>query len=82
MCPALHSLTEFVTRVRGGMPEKRIVLVEMAFKILDKDGSGVVTIADIAGTYNVDMHPKARQRLLSRQKSSIESAYQPHEAAG
>lgn len=55
------SLTEFVTRVRGGMPEKRIVLVEMAFKVLDKDGSGVVTITDIAGTYNVDMHPKARR---------------------
>ena len=32
-------------------------LVEAAFKILDKDGSGVIDIYDIQGIYNAKKHP-------------------------
>jgi calcyphosin len=32
-------------------------LVERAFKKLDRDGSGVVEVADLVGVYNAKKHP-------------------------
>ena len=34
--------------------------MHLAFKKLDKDGSGVVDIHDIKGTYNASRHPEVR----------------------
>jgi hypothetical protein len=34
--------------------------VHLAFKKLDKDGSGVVDIHDIKGTYNASKHPEVK----------------------
>ena len=47
-----------------------MTMVEKAFAMLDRDGSGVVQIKDIAGIYDVSMNPeflegrKTRDELL------------------
>lgn len=39
------------------MNSARRNLAEKAFKIIDKDGSGILDINDIRGTYNAKKHP-------------------------
>ncbi len=40
------------------MSDRRTNLAKKAFQILDKDGSGSLTLADIAGRYDAKKHPK------------------------
>lgn len=47
------------------MNERRVKLVQQAFAILDKDGSGEIDINDIRGVYNGTKHPD----VLSGKKS-------------
>jgi calcyphosin len=51
---------EFLRGVRGEMNDFRKRLCEKAFKIMDKDGSGVLEISDIKQTYNAKMHPDVK----------------------
>lgn len=51
------SIDEFIMAVRGGMNEKRTAIVEQAFHVIDKDGSGILDINDIKDTYNASKHP-------------------------
>ena len=51
------SFDEFLRAIRGDLNPRRNSLVEMAFKILDKDGSGEVTLKDISEAYDVSSHP-------------------------
>ena len=44
-------------RTQGRLNKRRRKLVNMAFDVLDKDGSGIVDINDISAAYNVDLHP-------------------------
>lgn len=39
------------------MNARRKAMVEMAFKVLDSDGSGAIDINDILGKYNASAHP-------------------------
>jgi Ca2+-binding EF-hand superfamily protein len=39
------------------LTERRKKIVEKAFKMLDKDGSGQLTIQDIINIYDVSMNP-------------------------
>eukprot|EP01036_Dinobryon_divergens_P032461 gene32461-42053_t len=48
---------EFLVGVRGEMSPRRKNLVTMAFRILDKDGSGEIEPEDLVGTYNASKHP-------------------------
>lgn len=41
----------------GEMNQNRVSLVKRAFAKIDKDGNGVLTIADIKGTYDASKHP-------------------------
>jgi Ca2+-binding EF-hand superfamily protein len=41
----------------GEMNDRRQALVLKAFKIIDKDGSGLLDIADIKSVYNAKKHP-------------------------
>lgn len=43
--------------IRGDLNDYRKTLVERAFKILDRDGSGVVEVQDLVGVYNAKKHP-------------------------
>ena len=48
---------EFLLGVRGEMNDFRTAIALKAFKVMDKDGSGVLDISDIRGTYNAKKHP-------------------------
>ena len=41
------SFDEFLRAIRGDLNDRRRNMVHQAYKVLDKDGSGQVTIADI-----------------------------------
>lgn len=48
---------EFLRSLMGEMNDKRKALVMKAFKIIDKDGSGLLEINDIKTVYNAKKHP-------------------------
>ena len=62
------SFDEFLRAIRGDLNERRKAMVHMAYKVLDKDGSGLVTIADISIAYDVSEHPD----FISGRKTSDE----------
>jgi len=49
---------EFLRTIRGEMNDQRKALCMKAFKKMDKDGSGVIDVADVKGTYDCSRHPK------------------------
>ena len=49
---------EFLSGLREELSERRVNMVKKAFKMLDKDASGQITISDIAGIYDVSMNPE------------------------
>ena len=51
---------EFIYAIVGPMNERRRNIVTLAFKKLDKDGSGQIDIDDIKGVYNAGAHPDVR----------------------
>ena len=50
--------TEFLVTLRGELSERRLSFIHEAFRRLDKDGSGVVTLSDLVSTYNTKFHPE------------------------
>lgn len=48
---------EFLRGLRGKMNKKRRELVLMAFDVVDKDGSGMLTVEDLAECYDTSLHP-------------------------
>ena len=63
------SVTEFVRGVRGPMTNpRRVEIVQMAFKKLDKTGDGIVNFEDMAKAYDVSKHPD----VLSKEKTAQE----------
>ena len=51
------SYDEFLVGVRGALNDRRRAMVAMAFKVIDKDGSGELDVSDIVGTYDASKHP-------------------------
>ena len=51
---------EFLRIIRGKLNEKRKYWVDRAFKILDVDGSGEITVSDIEKKYSAKMHPDVK----------------------
>jgi hypothetical protein len=49
---------EFLVGIRGVLNARRRELVHMAFDVIDKDGSGIITVDDIRDVYNVSGHPE------------------------
>ena len=56
---------EFLRRVVGEMNSFRKNVVRSAYKKLDRDNNGFITISDIKGVYNCKNHPD----VLSNRKS-------------
>ena len=52
------SFNEFLLKLANPMNERRLKLVDQAFKILDADGSGVVEVDDLMSTYDVSLNPE------------------------
>ena len=51
------SFDEFLRAIRGSLNQRRLDMVHQAYRVLDKDGSGQVTIDDIRMAYDVSFHP-------------------------
>ena len=52
------STDEFIHGLRGGdMNKRRLDIVHRAFRVMDKDNSGVIDARDIADAYDVSKHP-------------------------
>ena len=51
------SFDEFLRAIRGDLNPRRRNMVHQAYRVLDKDGSGQVTIADIRIAYDVSFRP-------------------------
>ena len=60
------SYDEFLRGIRGEMNERRTNLVKMAYRKLDRDGSGLVDLNDIGQAYDVSQHPKFKTGEMSR----------------
>jgi hypothetical protein len=60
------------------MNARRRLLVKLAFDVMDQDGSGEITIADIRDKYSVKMHPdfvsgaKSEDELLTEYLAKFE----------
>jgi len=48
---------EYIRAVRGDMNDFRVDWVKRAFNIMDKDGSGIVDVADLQSAYDVSQNP-------------------------
>ncbi len=51
---------QFLRTIRGNMNDFRRNFCLQAFKKMDKDGSGFLSIDDIRGTYNAKFHPEVK----------------------
>ena len=51
------NIDEFLMAIRGDLNDKRLGLVQKAFKMIDRDGSGYLDPNDIRNTYNASKHP-------------------------
>jgi len=56
---------EFLRGIRGNMAEPRLELVKKAFSILDLNGDGKLTLAEIAKSYNVSENPLVKSGKIS-----------------
>lgn len=51
------SIDEFILAIRGELNQRRQQTIQKAFKVIDKDGSGILDINDIKDSYNASKHP-------------------------
>jgi len=66
------SYDEFVRGVRGRMNDFREGLVKQAFAVLDRSGSGVVSLQDMSQTYDVSQNPAVQRGELSPADATME----------
>lgn len=59
------SYEEFLHGIRGKMNEFRTSLVKKAFDVVDSDGSGTLTVQEIASRYDVSGHPQVKAGRMS-----------------
>jgi Ca2+-binding EF-hand superfamily protein len=71
---------EFLRGLRDDMTPRRVKMVEKIFKNLDRDGSGVIQLADIVQIYDVSMNPefieqkKTKEQILTEFLNNFEGA--------
>lgn len=51
------SYDEFLNGLKDDLTERQQSLVDKAFNMMDKDGSGAITVSDIRDLYDVSSHP-------------------------
>lgn len=62
------SLDEFYTALQGDLNPRRLDIVMKAFAKIDKDGSGELTVDDIADIYDVSQHPHVVEAKRSEEE--------------
>ena len=78
------SFDEFMRAIRGDMNERRTNMVHQAYAVLDKDGSGQVTIKDIEIAYDVSFHPDFQSGTKSAHQVLLDfmSVWETHKKDG
>jgi len=66
------SFDEFLVAIRGPINERRLTFIDMAYDLLDKNGDGSVTLADLEVAYDCNQHPQ----IISGEKSTDEVLYE------
>ena len=59
------SYEEFMNVFRGPMSERRKSLVQKAFRLVDYDNDGVISVHDLRVKYNANMHPDVLSGALT-----------------
>lgn len=67
----LISLSEFVTTIRGKMSAMRMGFVQMAFNLMDKDGSGKITKEDLASSYDFSQDPQVISGEITEDEAAM-----------
>ena len=65
------SFEEFVQGLRDPLTPRRLALVKRAFRVVDKDGSGVLDPSDIAGCYDASKHPGVVAGTLTEEEAAM-----------
>jgi len=75
---------EFLRALAGGLNERRKALVQKAWELIDRDGSGTLTVADLEGIYNASQHPDVREGRKTEEEVLTEflSSFEGSGAAG
>lgn len=60
------SFEEFLRALKDDLNERCQAIVDKAFRILDRDGSGVININDIKNIYDVSSHPDFLEGRLTK----------------
>ena len=60
---------EFLVAIKGPLSEKRKKFVKMAFDILDTDGSGEITIDELAEKYDVSANPGVKAGKITERQA-------------
>lgn len=63
---------EFLSGMREELSERRVHMVKKAFKMLDRDASGKITVSDISGIYDVSMNPEFLEGRKTKDEILIE----------
>lgn len=66
------NIDEFLYAIRGELNQQRLALVEKAFKMIDRDGSGSLDLNDIRDSYRADKHPDVIEGKRSEESVLIE----------
>lgn len=62
------SYEEFLRGLRDELSERKKLMVEKAFNILDKDGSGEITVKDVINIYDVSQNKEFQEGKKSREE--------------
>jgi len=71
---------EFLSGLKDELSERRLNMVKKAFGMLDRDGSGKITVSDLTGVYDVSMNPeflegrKTKDQLLGEFLDNFDGA--------
>lgn len=60
------SYDEFLSGLKDDLSERRLAMVRKAFAMLDRDGSGKITVSDLTGVFDVSMNPEFLEGRKSR----------------
>ena len=63
---------EFIQGLRDPLTPRRLALVKTAFKVIDKDGSGVVEPAELVNTYDCSKHPEVIAGRMTKDEVLLE----------
>ena len=66
------NIDEFLMAIRGELSDMRLQLVKKAFKMIDRDGSGMLEVDDIKEAYNATKHPDVLQGKRTEEQILIE----------